>query len=305
MADDGIERTLFRNEHLLLGELWCPPESERWRAIDQFSPSVHVVFPRTAVLIQQLGRAPVLADRNLVLFYNPGQRFLRFLHDPEGDRCYFVAVAPEVLAELTGRECEPLPFAYGSQDAVTFLLQHAVVTKLRRARPGPLAEEEGLVQALARACDQAWALHERRSETARAATRATHRQVVEEAKSLLADRLDERLTLDDVASALNVSTYHLARVFRATTGFTLHGYRHQLRLRAAVERLEDEVSLAALATELGFVSNIHLTDSFRRAFGVTPSAVRGFVWRRGRGATAAGRQRDAARGRRFSASRSG
>jgi AraC-like DNA-binding protein len=282
MAGDASERTLFRNEHVLVGELWCPPESERWREVNEFSPGVHVVFPRTAVLIHQLGREPVLADRNLVLFYNPGQRFLRFLHDPDGDHCYFVAIAPEAFAEVAAREWEPLPFAFGPRDAGTFLLQHAVVTELRRPRPDPLAVEEGLVQALARACDQAWALHGRRSRTTRAATRATHRRVVEEAKSLLADRLGERLTLDDVASALNVSKYHLARVFRATTGFALHGYRHQLRLRVAVERLEDdEVSLAAIAAELGFFSNSHLTDSFRRAFGVTPSAVRGRVRRRG------------------------
>ena len=82
-------------------------------------------------------------------------------------------------------------------------------------------------------------------------------------------------SLEQLARQLHVSPFHLARVFRAHTGFSLHGYRLQLRLRAALARvLDGEDDLAALACELGFASHSHLTDRFRQAFERSPSALR-------------------------------
>jgi AraC-like DNA-binding protein len=49
----------------------------------------------------------------------------------------------------------------------------------------------------------------------------------------------------------------------------------RLRLRASLERLAaGAVDLTALALELGFSSHSHFTDSFRKEFGCTPSAIR-------------------------------
>jgi AraC-like DNA-binding protein len=99
--------------------------------------------------------------------------------------------------------------------------------------------------------------------------------VVEETKALLSARFAERLTLDELGREVNLSPFHLARAFRRHTGYTLHEYRTHLRLRAVVERLEHgDEDLAAIAREVGFSSHSHLTSTFRRAFGLPPSAVR-------------------------------
>ncbi|MGH3113830.1 MAG: helix-turn-helix domain-containing protein [Gaiellaceae bacterium] len=74
---------------------------------------------------------------------------------------------------------------------------------------------------------------------------------------------------------MHSSPFHLARVFRERTGFSIHGYRNQLRLRSSLDGLfEPDVDLALLARRLGYSSHSHFTDSFRRAFGAPPSAVR-------------------------------
>lgn len=98
---------------------------------------------------------------------------------------------------------------------------------------------------------------------------------METTKELVARRLGDRLTLGEIARTVHSSPFHLARVFRAHTGFTIHGYRNQLRLRSSLERLfEADVDLALLGRRLGYSSHSHFTDSFRRAFGRPPSAVR-------------------------------
>ena len=62
---------------------------------------------------------------------------------------------------------------------------------------------------------------------------------------------------------------------RAGAPFSLHAYRNQLRLRAALERLhEPGVELIEIALDLGFSSHSHFTETFRRSFGKTPSVVR-------------------------------
>ena len=99
--------------------------------------------------------------------------------------------------------------------------------------------------------------------------------MVEDAKAVLSARYAEHLTLDELGRAVNVSPFHLARAFRRHTGYTLHEYRTHLRLRAVVERLDlGSDDLAVIAREVGFSSHSHLTATFRRTFGVPPSALR-------------------------------
>jgi AraC family transcriptional regulator len=272
-----IDRRLFENDRLVVGEFWCPPESRCWHGLNSVSATPHVVFPRTPVTIRQLGHEPVVCDRNHVLFFNPGQRFFRSLRSRDGDRSYYVELAPELLFRLGGPTT--FPFAFGPCDAQVFLLQRLAIRHLREPNPDPLLVEECMTEAVSQALERARAFHGLRVR-GREATRAAHREIVDQTKELLAARFRERLTMGDIAGSIGVSRFHLSRVFRSCTGFSLHGYRNQLRLRAALERLVDpETVLPPLAAELGFSSHSHFTAAFREAFGVAPSALRGRVGR--------------------------
>ena len=98
--------------------------------------------------------------------------------------------------------------------------------------------EESVTEAVGLAIERAHAFHGLRGK-GREATRAAHREIVDQTKELLAARFRERLTMGEIAAAIGVSRFHLSRVFRSSTGFSLHGYRNQLRLRAALERIAD------------------------------------------------------------------
>jgi AraC-like DNA-binding protein len=82
------------------------------------------------------------------------------------------------------------------------------------------------------------------------------------------------LSLSDIAREGDVSVFRVCRVFRAATGSTLHAYRNQMRLQAALERLGGGESLTEVALDLGYSSHSHFTAAFRELFGVTPSSVR-------------------------------
>ena len=88
-------------------------------------------------------------------------------------------------------------------------------------------------------------------------------------------RYAEPTSLDELAAATGYSVFHTCRVFRATTGYTIHGFRRELRLRHALARiLDSRDSLTDIALATGFASQSHLTNLFRARFGVTPARAR-------------------------------
>lgn len=108
---------------------------------------------------------------------------------------------------------------------------------------------------------------------------------VERVRELLAANPAVRWTLADIARAVHISPYHLARQFRATTGQTIWRYLTSLRLAAALDRLRGgEDNLARLAAELGFASHSHLTERFQQIYGASPSQVRKILIAKGVGA---------------------
>jgi len=260
---------LLSTSTLSVGEFHCPPGDASWHETNRIGDRAHVVFPRCSVLIRQLGRAPVLATPNHAMLYNADQHYRRELQHELGDESVFVELAEETLEQLAGDD--RLRVTHVPTGRQTYLLQHLLVRHLRSRCSDELEAEE----LASRLVQSALAPQVARRRAARERTKAEHRELAEAAKSEIAADLSVRGSLGELAQNLHTSPFHLARVFRAETGFTLAGYRQALRLRAALERLPGtDRDLSALALELGFSSHSHFTASFTREFGVPPSAVR-------------------------------
>ena len=265
-------QVLLATPDLTFGEFVCPPGDPLWKEVNgNIGARPHIVFPRTHVVIAQQRRQPVLCTPNHVVFYPAHQLYRRGLHDARGDRCLWLEVAPRLLEEAGGPPAAPA----GRGDARTYLLALALARHLAEPAPDPLVVEAAALRLLAAALGTAAARAAR--PAARARTRAEHDALVEEAKALLAASVAAPPSLSELAAALNVSPFHLARLFRARTGYSPGSYVAGLRLRAAVERLlaEPDTDLARLALELGYYSASHFTDRFKAAFGRPPSAIRG------------------------------
>jgi len=99
---------------------------------------------------------------------------------------------------------------------------------------------------------------------------------LDEARDLLHARFAEALRLGDVAAAVGVEPERLARAFRRTYRESLASYMRRLRVNAAAEMLiaGPEPSIAAIAAEVGFADQSHLTRSFVRTLGTTPASYR-------------------------------
>jgi AraC family transcriptional regulator len=261
-------RILHRGPSITVGVFRCPPGHPRWTGLNVNGDEPLVAFPGTSVVIEQLGREPVLANPNHVIFYSAGTRYRRVLHDARGDHCVFVHLGGESLGRLLGATgvqagAGEIPFWHGPSEAASYLRLRAAVSALASANGDVLRLEEAAHDAVAGAVERGAALHGARRRSPRARTERDHHRLVEDAKALLTERATRRESLETLARLL------------AHTGYPLHAYRTQLRLRLALDRLADTpYDLAALALDLGFNSHSHFTDTFRAAFGVTPSDAR-------------------------------
>ena len=267
-AGDNVRITpLYRSPVVSLGAFWCAPDDVRWEQENHVGEVAHIAFPATPVWIDVQGGGPVLAGPNHAMFFNAGDVFHRRRFNGHGDRNLFMVVGDGTMGEWLRGARFPRPV--GKLLPRPFLTVRALARALRRGADGLAVEERLLELGHATVTGAFGSGDDRRPRTPAA---------VEEVKAVLAERYAERLSLDALGRAVNVSPFHLARSFRRHTGYTLHGYQTHLRLRAALERLTTgDEDVAAIARAVGYSSHSHLTASFRRIFGVPPSRARALL----------------------------
>ncbi len=255
-------------------------------AAEEHSSSNEIVLMRYGAFCTHFGRRSITADANQAVFFAKESTY-RVSHPATcGDRGTVFVASPRVLNDIIGEldptivdhTDRPFPVVTAPCDPGVFWQHRELVRRLEAADsdpPEPLWADVTALQLIADVLEAAFLRHGLPRRHRRHDTDADHADRAEAAKSYLASRLGERITLDDVARAMHASPFHLARVFRQRTGMPVHCYLIRLRLRASLERLADGANdLTVLALEFGFSSHGHFTDSFRREFGRTPSDVR-------------------------------
>lgn len=88
-------------------------------------------------------------------------------------------------------------------------------------------------------------------------------------------KIATRITLVDLADMCGISQFRFMRAFKAETGFNPHQYVIERRVARAKNLLQDsQDSIADIAYDIGFSSQAHMTDVFRKRVGVTPGQFR-------------------------------
>ena len=97
---------------------------------------------------------------------------------------------------------------------------------------------------------------------------------VKRAKDYLQAHYAEEVSLQELAGVVNMSPFHLARIFRQAVGMPPHAYQTQLRLAHAKMLLAQGFDVRYVANETGFSSESHFAQHFKRTFLATPGNYR-------------------------------
>jgi AraC family transcriptional regulator len=83
--------------------------------------------------------------------------------------------------------------------------------------------------------------------------------------------LDRDLSLKELANVVQMSPHYFSQLFKSTTGITPHQYVLRCRIEQAKNLMrQGKLSIAEIATKVGFVDQSHLHRHFKRLMGVTP-----------------------------------
>ena len=267
-----------------IGSFRCPASHPAWLRENRIDSGPLVVFPRVPVRIKHADKSPVVANANCVMLYNANQTYKRALLDRRGDACEFFEVNEQILADIVSEYEPPVrdrpksPFrdCSGPSEARHYLAQRRVFDYVTAAdEPDRLLVDEMSLEVIRQVVALLYKRRGCAGRSQRVDTDRCHRDAAEAAKELIGSKFTRRLTLNEVAERVHLSPFHLCRVFRRFTGFTLHQYLTQLRLRISLEMLfERPTDLTSLALRLGFSSHSHFTSTFQKAFGVCPTRVR-------------------------------
>jgi len=87
--------------------------------------------------------------------------------------------------------------------------------------------------------------------------------------------LNEKITISELASLVNLTRFHFMRAFKQTAGVPPLQFMIRRRIDRAKELLaERQTSIGEIADRTGFGSPILMSRAFRRVLGTTPSALR-------------------------------
>ena len=246
-------------------------------------PDTHgIVFAESGVFVKHLGRhQSVVADRGHAVFFTANRPY-RVSHPvPGGDDCLVLELTRSALIEAlqavdppsAERPASPFRRAGVPLPAHVIVRRRLLHHRIVRGVAGALEVEEGAV-ALLRESVRVSTGH---TAHAPAPERESMRRadIAEAAQLLIASGPAERWTLRLLARRIGCSPFHLAHVFRDTVGVSIHQYQLRVRLGAALDEVVDsDRGLSAIAVDAGFTHHSHFSAAFRRAFGVTPSALR-------------------------------
>lgn len=105
-------------------------------------------------------------------------------------------------------------------------------------------------------------------------TSLSHTQL-QQAIEYIHANLNRDLSLSQIASVINISPTYFASLFKRATGISPHQYVIQQRVeRAKLLLSKTDSAIADIALQVGFSSQSHLTQQFKRLTGVTPKQVR-------------------------------
>ncbi|HEX8772581.1 MAG TPA: AraC family transcriptional regulator [Pyrinomonadaceae bacterium] len=89
------------------------------------------------------------------------------------------------------------------------------------------------------------------------------------------EHLEQDLSLTEIAAVAGMNPYHLSRAFKQDIGYTPHQYVLMRRIERAKALLAGtELSIVEVGLKVGFQSQSHFTNTFRRLTGVTPNNFR-------------------------------
>ncbi|MEG1407956.1 MAG: AraC family transcriptional regulator, partial [Ruthenibacterium sp.] len=93
---------------------------------------------------------------------------------------------------------------------------------------------------------------------------------IENIKIYIENHIEERMTLDEIASEFFLTRCYLSHYFKRETGFSISEYIRTQKILKAKQMLKQDYSVTQISHALSFSSDSHFIETFKQMTGITP-----------------------------------
>ena len=243
----------------------------------EFAPHTHDFYAIGVVQSGALSFKPkfpsdVVPSGNIMIIH-PGEVHTGRCVGEDGCKYRMFYVHPTPLRELyqniSGKPEEALSFRNQIiEDNETAKLLHSLHVAIENPQAPAIEKESRLILALTH-------LLVRHATPRPFVTQETpNRKFVKMAKELIEDHYHDNVTLKEIALAVNISPFHLLRMFKEEIGLAPHAYLTQYRIRKAKHFLSKGTPIVQVALQTGFCDQSQFSKRFKQIVGTTPGHFR-------------------------------
>lgn len=110
--------------------------------------------------------------------------------------------------------------------------------------------------------------------------KSTYKNDINKVIIFLEERYQDNITLDDIAKEVNISRYHLLRVFKSETGKTPFEFLNDIKIQHAKKLLVNKnFNMTEISSLCGFSNASHFSVVFKKKTGSTPSEFKNCMLR--------------------------
>ena len=110
--------------------------------------------------------------------------------------------------------------------------------------------------------------------------KAAYKNDIKKIIAFLEERYQDNITLDDIAKEVNISRYHLLRVFKSETGKTPFEFLNDIKIEHAKKLLiNKKFNMTEISSLCGFTNASHFSVVFKKKTGSTPSEFKNCILR--------------------------
>lgn len=257
--------TIYRGRFGCLQLLRCTGENNV-AAFSGTTHGYHLIVPLAGAFVwHRSGKEPVFANSNTLLHVEANEEY-HVTHPAGAELSVVIWPSREMVDRLrlsNSNRIDLLPVSMPCSSEIHLMVRNLVAIACRPA--DRLKFEEQLIAMIGAIFAKVGCKRGISPKSMRAVNRA---------KEYIHNCIDERLTLSEIAEAVEVNPIYLTQLFSAAEGVPLHRYILDLKLNAALDRLPQCDDLTNLALDLGFSSHSHFSSEFSRRFGIPPSVQR-------------------------------
>ena len=104
-------------------------------------------------------------------------------------------------------------------------------------------------------------------------TKTHETELFKKALVIMNEKINENLSVGDLADELNLSISSLKRLFDKYAGMSVHKYFLTLKIKTATVLLKSGLTVSEVSDSLGFSSQAYFSSTYKRETGNNPSQI--------------------------------